>query len=44
MKTIKLPYKTNEDLTSILKQYSSVVRYSYNRFLDGKTEKKTYEN
>ena len=39
MKTIKLPYKTNEDLTSILKQYSSVVRYSYNRFLDGKTEK-----
>lgn len=39
MKTIKLPYKTNEDLTSILKQYSSIVRYSYNRFLDGKTEK-----
>lgn len=39
MKTIKLPYKTNEDLTSILKQYSNVVRYSYNRFLDCKTEK-----
>ena len=39
MKTIKLPYKTNEDLTLILKQYSSIVRYSYNRFLDGKTEK-----
>ena len=39
MKTIKLPYKTNEDLTSILKQYSNVVRYSYNRFLEGKSEK-----
>ena len=39
MKTIKLPYKTSEDLTSILKQYSNVVRYSYNRFLEGKTEK-----
>jgi IS605 OrfB family transposase len=39
MKTIKLPYKTNEDLTPVLKQYSSIVRYSYNRFLEGKTEK-----
>ena len=39
MKTIKLPYETTEDLTSILKQYSNVVRYSYNRFLEGKTEK-----
>jgi len=39
MKTIKLPYKSSEDLTSILKQYSSVVRYSYNRFLEGNTEK-----
>ncbi len=39
MKTIKLPYKTNEDLTPILKQYSNVVRYSYNRFLEGNTEK-----
>ena len=39
MKTIKLPYKTTEDLTSILKQYSNVVRYSYNRFLECKTEK-----
>lgn len=34
-----MPYKTTEDLTSILKQYSNVVRYSYNRFLEGKTEK-----
>jgi len=39
LKTIKLPYKTTEDLTSILKQYSNIVRYSYNRFLEGKTEK-----
>ena len=39
MKTIKLSYKTAEDLTSIFKQYSNVVRYSYNRFLEGKTEK-----
>jgi len=39
MKTIKLPYKSSEDLIPILKQYSSVVRYSYNRFLEGKTEK-----
>jgi predicted transposase len=39
MKTIKLPYTTSEGLSSILKQYSNVVRYSYNRFLDGKTEK-----
>jgi IS605 OrfB family transposase len=39
MKTIKLPYKTSEDLVPILKQYLSVVRYSYNRFLEGKKEK-----
>lgn len=39
MKTIKLPYKTTKDLTLVLKQYSNVVRYSYNRFLEGKTEK-----
>lgn len=39
MKTVKLPYKTTEDLTSILNQYSNIVRYSYNRFLEGKTEK-----
>ena len=43
MKTIKLPYKTTEDLTPILKQYSNVVRYSYNRFLEGKTEKDNRE-
>ena len=39
MKTIKLPYKTSEDLTALLKQYSNVVRYSYNRFLEDKSEK-----
>jgi len=39
MKTIKLPYTTDLDLTQILKQYSSVVRYSYNRFLENKSEK-----
>ncbi len=39
MKTIKLPYKTTEDLISVLKQYSNVVRYSYNRFLENKSEK-----
>jgi len=43
VKTIKLPYKTTEDLTPILKQYSNVVRYSYNRFLEGKTEKDNRE-
>ncbi len=39
MKTIKLPYKTTENLEPILRQYSSVVRYAYRRFLKGKTEK-----
>jgi IS605 OrfB family transposase len=39
MKTIKLPYKSSEDLTPIFKQYSSAARYSYNRFLKNKTEK-----
>ena len=39
MKTIKLPYKSSKDLTSIIKQYSCVVRYGYNRFFEGKMEK-----
>jgi predicted transposase len=39
MKTIKLPYNTTEDLTYLFKQYSNVVRYSYNRFVDGNSEK-----
>ena len=44
MKTIKLPYKTTNDLTIILKQYSSVVRFSYNRFLEGNKEKEDVLN
>ena len=41
--TIKLPYKSDEifqdKLFSLRKQYSSIVRYSYNRLKDGLTEK-----
>jgi predicted transposase len=39
MKTIKLPYKTEYDLVPLMRQYSSVVRYAYRRFLKDKTEK-----
>ena len=43
MKTIKLPYTSTEKFQSKLKelrqQYSCVVRYSYNRFIDGKSQK-----
>jgi hypothetical protein len=39
MKTIKLPYKSEYDFTELLKQYNSVVRYSYNRFKEGKSQK-----
>jgi len=39
MITIKLPYTTEYDMIPILKQYSSVVRFSYNRFLEGLKEK-----
>lgn len=39
MTTIKLPYTFSEDITTILKQYSSIVHYSYNRLLEGSTEK-----
>jgi IS605 OrfB family transposase len=39
LKTIKLPYKVEEDLEQIIRQYSIVVRWSYNRFLEGKLEK-----
>ncbi len=34
-----LPYKTTENLEPILRQYSSVVRYAYNRFHEGMEEK-----
>jgi len=43
VKTIKLPYKTDNNdnnITTLLKQYSNVVRYSYKRFCkDNCTEK-----
>ncbi|MDD8054643.1 MAG: hypothetical protein PHV15_02035 [Thomasclavelia ramosa] len=39
MKTIKLPYKSNKDITPAIKQFSNIVRYSYNRFLENKNEK-----
>lgn len=34
-----LPYKTTENLEPILRQYSSVVRYAYNRFYEGMEKK-----
>ena len=34
-----LPYKTTENLEPILRQYSSVVRYAYNRFYEGNEKK-----
>jgi len=39
MKTIKLPYNSDTNLTEISKQYSNIVRFSYNRFLENKSEK-----
>ena len=39
MKTIKLPYHSDFDFSSLIKQYSSVVRWSYNCFLENKKEK-----
>jgi len=43
MITIKLPYKSDQNFQDKLyilrKEYSSLVRYSYNRFLDGFSEK-----
>ncbi len=43
MITIKLPYKASSELYELVdriqRQYSSMVRYAYNRFLDGLTEK-----
>ena len=42
MKTIKIPYTTDEnslkEIHSLMKQFSSVVRYSYNRYFDGMTD------
>ena len=39
MKTIKLPYGSTSDLTNIIRQYSIIVRFSFNRFVEGKSEK-----
>jgi IS605 OrfB family transposase len=39
MKTIKLPYKSDYDFDELLNQYNSIVRYSYNRFLENKNKK-----
>ena len=43
MITIKLPYQTDDENIKILedlrRQYSNVVRFSYNRIKEGKTEK-----
>ena len=39
MKTIKLPYVSTSDLTNIIRQYSIIVRFSFNRFVEGKSEK-----
>jgi hypothetical protein len=39
MKTIKLPYKSDYDFDELLNQYNSIIRYSYNRFLDNCNQK-----
>ena len=39
MKTIKLPYSSNYDFDKLMKQFNSVVRFSYNRFKDNLTQK-----
>lgn len=39
IKTIKLPYKSNYNFDRILKQYSNVVRWSFNRFKENKSQK-----
>jgi predicted transposase len=39
MITIKLPYTSDTNLLEISKQYSIVVRYAYNRFIENKSEK-----
>ena len=42
MKTIKIPYTTDDtslkEIHSLMKQFSSVVRYSYNRYFEGITD------
>lgn len=45
MKTIKLPYTTEDYnlINRLIRQQSIVLRWSYNRFLDGKNEKEIRE-
>ena len=42
MKTIKLPVSFNEKIEEDIKVYSSVVRYSFNRFQEGLKIKEIY--
>jgi IS605 OrfB family transposase len=44
MITIKLPYKTDKlnEIKLLQKQYSNIVRYAYNRFKEGKSQKDIY--
>jgi predicted transposase len=39
MKTLKLPYKTTQDFSSHQRQFNNVMRFSYNRFKENKSEK-----
>ena len=44
MKTIKLPVTFNEKIEEDIRVYSSVVRYSFNRFQEGMKIKEVYHN
>lgn len=44
MKTIKLPVNFNESIEEDIRVYSSVVRYSFNRFQEGMKIKKVYHD
>ena len=39
MQTIKLPYTSDSNLLNLFKQYSSVVRFAYNRLFENQSEK-----
>ena len=43
MKTIKLKIKNEINLTKELKEFNSIVRYSFNRFQEGLKEKEVRE-
>lgn len=40
MKTIKLPVTITEDISNIIRQQNTVVRFAYNRFVEGLDQKK----